>query len=49
MNHEGRITLFKARHPLIPIEEVVANDIMLGNEYTTIVITGPNTGVKLLH
>ncbi|MBM7653086.1 endonuclease MutS2 [Neobacillus cucumis] len=46
MNHEGRITLFKARHPLIPIEEVVANDIMLGNEYTTIVITGPNTGGK---
>ncbi|MED4224216.1 endonuclease MutS2 [Neobacillus cucumis] len=46
MNHEGRITLYKARHPLIPIEEVVANDIMLGNEYTTIVITGPNTGGK---
>jgi DNA mismatch repair protein MutS2 len=46
MNHEGRISLFKARHPLIPIEEVVANDIKLGSDYTTIVITGPNTGGK---
>lgn len=46
MNHEGRITLYKARHPLIPIDEVVANDIMLGKDYTTIVITGPNTGGK---
>lgn len=46
MNNEGRIALFKARHPLIPIEEVVANDILLGKDYTTIVITGPNTGGK---
>ena len=46
MNDEGRIALYKARHPLISIDEVVANDIMLGKEYTTIVITGPNTGGK---
>jgi DNA mismatch repair protein MutS2 len=46
MNNDGRIALFKARHPLIPSDEVVANDIMLGKDYTTIVITGPNTGGK---
>jgi DNA mismatch repair protein MutS2 len=46
MNDKGTIRLFKARHPLIPIDEVVANDIMIGKDYTTIVITGPNTGGK---
>ncbi|MGG4491842.1 endonuclease MutS2 [Metabacillus idriensis] len=46
MNNSGRIKLFKARHPLLNAEEVVANDIELGAEFTTIVITGPNTGGK---
>lgn len=46
MNHDGRIELSKARHPLIPIEDVVANDISLGTDFTTMVITGPNTGGK---
>ncbi|KUP05752.1 recombination and DNA strand exchange inhibitor protein [Bacillus coahuilensis p1.1.43] len=46
MNDKGRIKLFKARHPLLGIEEAVANDIFLGEDFTTIVITGPNTGGK---
>ncbi len=48
INKEGRIQLFKARHPLIPPEEVVANDISLGTDFSTIVITGPNTGGKTI-
>lgn len=46
MNTEGVIRLVAARHPLIEANSVVANDLELGDEYTTIVITGPNTGGK---
>ena len=46
MNLKGIIRLVGARHPLIDSGKVVANDIELGDEYTTIVITGPNTGGK---
>ncbi|MDC3412588.1 endonuclease MutS2 [Aquibacillus sp. 3ASR75-11] len=46
MNDKGTIKMKQARHPLIPEEEVVPNDIELGESYTTIVITGPNTGGK---
>ncbi|MGJ7920482.1 endonuclease MutS2 [Neobacillus sp. LXY-4] len=46
MNDEGKISLTKARHPLIPIDEVVPNDITIGIDFSTIVITGPNTGGK---
>ncbi|MBY0099060.1 endonuclease MutS2 [Mesobacillus maritimus] len=46
VNDKGIIKLFQARHPLIAIEEIVPNTITLGEDYTTIVITGPNTGGK---
>ena len=46
VNNEGYIRLAKARHPLLPIDEAVANTIEFGKEITTIVITGPNTGGK---
>ena len=46
LNDEGRVKLIKAKHPLIPAETVVANDIFLGEDFSAIVITGPNTGGK---
>lgn len=46
MNDRGIIDMKQARHPLIPAEEVVANDISIGKDSTAIVITGPNTGGK---
>ena len=46
LNANGEILLIKARHPLIDKEKVVANDIELGLNFDTLVVTGPNTGGK---
>lgn len=46
VNNKGYIRLAQARHPLLSVEEAVANNIEFGNDITTIVITGPNTGGK---
>ena len=46
INNEKKFNLIKARHPLIDKEKVVPIDISLGDNYSTLVITGPNTGGK---
>lgn len=45
-NQKGYINVKKGRHPLIDPKKVVPIDIALGNEYTMLMITGPNTGGK---
>ncbi|MGD6967625.1 endonuclease MutS2 [Rossellomorea vietnamensis] len=46
INGEQVLKLNRARHPMLTIEEAVANDIELGKDFSSIVITGPNTGGK---
>ena len=46
MNDKGIIDLKKARHPLIDPDKVVASDVVLGESFDTLIITGPNTGGK---
>ena len=46
LNADGKIRILKGRHPLIPAYRVVPIDVWLGTDFTTLIVTGPNTGGK---
>ena len=46
LNDKKQIALYGARHPLIDKVQVVPVDISIGNCYSVLLITGPNTGGK---
>ncbi len=48
VNEQKQVRLLQAKHPLIDPHKVVANDILLGIDFDTMLITGPNTGGKTI-
>ncbi|MFZ5986325.1 MAG: endonuclease MutS2 [Bacillota bacterium] len=46
LNNEHRIIIKKGRHPLLDQKIVVPIDFWIGQEFDTLVVTGPNTGGK---
>ena len=46
LNENGVIQAEKARHPLISKDKCVPIDIALGDKYSALIVTGPNTGGK---
>lgn len=45
-NTEGRVRIRKGRHPLLNPKAVVPVDVVLGETFDLLIITGPNTGGK---
>jgi len=46
VNNKGILELYQCRHPLLNVEDVVPNNVIIGKDYQGIIITGPNTGGK---
>ena len=46
INENKKVSLINARHPLIDKEKAVPISIELGKDFSTLIITGPNTGGK---
>ena len=46
INEDGHIKFVRVRHPLIDPARVVPCSLELGTDYTSLIITGPNTGGK---
>ena len=46
LNEEGRIRIREGRHPLLDQKKVVPITVSLGDEFSLLIIIGPNTGGK---
>ena len=46
LNEEGRIHIRNGRHPLLDTRKVVPITVTLGQDFSLLIITGPNTGGK---
>lgn len=46
LNTEGRIRIREGRHPLLDPKKVVPITVSLGEDFSLLIITGPNTGGK---
>ncbi|MBO5460696.1 MAG: endonuclease MutS2 [Ruminococcus sp.] len=46
LNEEGRIRIREGRHPLLDPRKVVPITVSLGEEFSLLIVTGPNTGGK---
>ena len=46
LNEEGRIRIREGHHPLLDQKKVVPITVSLGDEFSLLIITGPNTGGK---
>lgn len=46
VGRQGIFRLDGIRHPLIPVEQCVANDLRLGEDFTVLMLSGPNAGGK---
>ena len=49
LSQDRVVNLMRARHPLIPANQVVPTDIILGSNYRILLITGSNTGGKTVN
>lgn len=46
LNQNGYINIIRGRHLLIDREKVVPSNLWMGKDFTSLIITGPNTGGK---
>jgi DNA mismatch repair protein MutS2 len=46
LDDAARFVLLQLRHPLLPAEDAVPNDVRLGESFHVLVISGPNAGGK---